>query len=142
MLPPTGVFAPGDEGGHDGVGGVESRGEVRDCDADFHGGAVARPGDVHQTHLRFDHDVVACAGAVGACLAVAGDGGVDQGGVDGGEGGVVEVVFGEGLGEVVLHEDVAGAGEGVQDGLAGGVGEGEAEGVFVAVDLCLEGDRD
>ena len=76
MLAFTGSEA-GEEGGEDGVGGVEAGCEVGDCDADFYGGAVARAGYVHEAHfagwfirygggdwegdLRFDHDVVACS---------------------------------------------------------------------------------
>ena len=50
MLAFTGSEA-GEEGGEDGVGGVEAGCEVGDCDADFYGGAVARAGYVHEAHF-------------------------------------------------------------------------------------------
>ena len=96
-LPPIGAAAL-NERRHDGVAGVEPRGQVGDGDADFHGAAVPFPRDVHEAHLGFDHDVVASAVGVGARLAVACDGGVDEGRVEEGEVGVGEGVAGEGVG--------------------------------------------
>ena len=124
---------------HDGIAGIQARRQVRDGDADFDRLAAPATRDVHEAHLRLDHDVVAGLRAVGPRLAVARDAGVDEGRVQRREGGVVEAVFGERVGEVVFDEDVALLGEGVQDGDAGGVLEGEGEGAFVAVYLVRRG---
>jgi len=62
---------------------------------------------VHEPHLRFHHNVVACSLPIGACLPVAGDTGVYEAGVDCADGLVVHAVFLEGIGEVVLDEHIA-----------------------------------
>lgn len=104
---------------------IHARHDIRDRNADFDRRPVPLPRDVHEAHFGFDHDVVACAVAVGACLAIAGHGGVDEAGVESGDGLVVEFVFCEGAWEVVFYEDVAFADEGVEDGDPGWVVEGE-----------------
>lgn len=65
------------QGRHDGVARVQSRGEVGDGDADLDGRSVSFSRDVHQAHFRLDHDVVTGTRRVGTRLAVPGDGGVD-----------------------------------------------------------------
>lgn len=133
---------PAQQRGHDGVAGVEPRGEVRDRDADLDGHAVALTRDVHEPELGLDHHVVAGAGGVGARLPVSSYAGVDEVRVQGAEGVVVELVLGEGVGEVVLDEDVALAGEAVEDVYPGRAGEGDADGLLVAVYLREGGTLD
>lgn len=110
---PLARLLPREQRRHHGVARVQSRGQVRDRDADLDGRPVARARDVHEPELSLDHDVVAGALAVGSGLAVAGDGGVDELRVELAEGGVVERVLGEGAGDEVLYEDVDGSDEGV-----------------------------
>ena len=137
MLPPARALA-GQQRGHDRITAVQPCSHVRDRDADLDGRPVARARQVHEPELGLDHDVVPRTLPVGARLAVAGDRGVDQAGVERGEGGVVELVLGQRAGHEVLDQDVGAAGEGVEKGDAGLGLEGDGEGLFVSVDLmCL-----
>ena len=123
---------------HNGVTRVQPCRQIRDRNPHLDRRTISAARDMHEPHLRLNHDVVACFATVGPGLAVAGDAGIDEGGVDGGEGGVVEGVLGEGVGKVVFYENIALLGEGVKDGDAGGMLEGEGEGFFVAVYLVEE----
>ncbi len=91
--------APADEGGEDGVGGVEAGEEVDDGDPGTQGAAVldlvGEAGDAHQAGLALDHEVVAGLPCARAVLAEAGDAGVDEAGVSGAKGGGVEAAPGE-----------------------------------------------
>lgn len=91
---------------HDAVARVQPRREVRDGDAHLDRRAVAAAGDVHEAELGLDHDVVAGALGVRARLAVAGDGGVDEGRVDLVDGVEVEAILLETAREIVLDENV------------------------------------
>ena len=126
---------PRKERHHIRIARVQPRCQIRNRDSDFDRLAIPAARNVHESHFRLDHDVVAGLVAVGPRLAIARDAGVDEGGIQRGEGGVVEGVLCEGVGEVVFDEDVAFFGKGVEDGYAAGVLEGEGEGLFVAVYL-------
>ena len=120
---------------HDRIARIQPRRQIGDGNTYLDWWTISTASDMHQPHLRLDHDVVARFAAVRPGLAVAGDAGVDEGGIESGESGVVEGVLGKGVGEVVFDEDIALFGERVEDGDAGGVLKGEGEGLFVAVYL-------
>ena len=120
---------------HNTITRIQPRRQIRNRHTHLRRRAIPMSRDMHEPELGLDHDVVARAVGVRACLAVARDAGVDDGGVEGGDGGVVHAVFFEGAGEVVLDEDVAVFGEAVEDVYACWVGEGETYGLLVAVYL-------
>ncbi len=68
---------------------------------------VALAGDAHQAAHALNHEVVAGAAGVGAGLAEAGDGAVDQARVHFLETGVVQAVLGQAADLEVLDQDVA-----------------------------------
>lgn len=109
------------------VARIESRREIRHRNADFHGRSVALACQPHQPEFRLDHDIEPWAIAVWSCLAVAGDTGVDQTGVDFAQGGVVEAVFAEGVGDVVFNNHVACAREFMEDRDSFWMRKGEAQ---------------
>lgn len=84
-------------------GCIHTRRQVRNCNTYLDGWPVSFARDVHEAHFSFDHDVVACAVAVRACLAVACDGGIDERWVDLRESLVVEGVFFQRAGKVVFY---------------------------------------
>lgn len=61
---------------------------------------------MHETELCLDHNVIPRAATMRACLAIAGDAGVNETRIDGPEGRIVESVFGEGSGKVVFNQHV------------------------------------
>lgn len=128
-------LAAAQERRHDAVAGVQAGREIGHGDADLDWGPVAGAGDVHETKFGLDHDVVAGTVGVGPGLTVAGDGGVDEAGVDFAQRFVIHAVLFQGAGQVVFHENVALGGELVQDLDAFLVLEGQAERFFVAVYL-------
>ncbi len=70
---------------------------------------------MHEPHLRFHHDVVACSFPIGPCLPVAGDAGVDEAGIESADRLVVHAIFLKGVGEVILDKHIAVHDESVQD---------------------------
>lgn len=87
---------------HDGITRPQTCGHVCHRDAHLYRRAIGLARDVHQPELGLNHDVVAGAGGVRACLPIARDGGVDQSRVGGGERGVVQPVSRQCAREVVL----------------------------------------
>lgn len=92
---------------HDSIGGVESGSQVGDCHSNLHGRAISRPRNVHQSHLRLYHDIVASSVTVRSRLAIAGDTRIDQFRINLPEGLVVHVIFLQCAWKVVLNEDIA-----------------------------------
>ena len=60
-----------DQASHDGVASIQSGCQISDCNADFDWWAVSFSGDVHESHLCFDHDVVTGSQRIWSGLAIA-----------------------------------------------------------------------
>lgn len=120
-LPPT------KQGGHDAIARVETRCQVGNGNADLDWRPIARTGYVHETKLRFHHNIVASPVGVGASLTVAGDGGVDETWVDFSKRLIVHCIFLQGSWQIILHEDVTFGSKFVKDLYAFLVLEGKAE---------------
>ncbi|MNZ90042.1 hypothetical protein D3C78_1089920 [compost metagenome] len=97
------------------------------------GFTVGMAGDAHQAAHGLDHEVVARALGIGAVLAEAGDGAVDQARIEGLEAVVVEAVLPQPADLEVLHHHVGFQGHAAQQGLAFGVGHVDGDGALVAV---------
>ena len=96
------VFFP--QGGEDGVAGEHRGDQVADVEAYFDRRAVGFAVDVHQAAHALDLRVVGGFVLVGAGLPVAGNGGVDDTGVDGGDSVVAQSGAAQGAGgEVFQH---------------------------------------
>ncbi len=121
------------QGGQDAVAGVHAGHDVRNGHAGAHRLAVGHAGEAHQAADTLDDEIVARAFGVGAVLAIAGDGAVDQAGVFGAEVLVAEAVFGEAADLEVFHQDVAFGGQGADQGGAFGAGHVDGDGLFAAV---------
>ena len=136
MLAFAGAVAMGD-GGQDGGGGVEAGQHVGQRHADLlrpgAGLGVAAAGDRHQPAHALDQEIVAGPGRVGAGLAEAGDGAIDQAGVDGAQAVVVEPVRLEAAHLEILDDDVAVGSQAVDQVLAAGLGEVDRDAALVAV---------
>jgi hypothetical protein len=114
---------------------VQAGREIGHGDTDLDRRSVTLAGDVHQTKLGLDHDVVARSLAVRPRLSVSGDRSVDDAGVDLLERYVVQVVFGERSGQVVFDDNVAGGSDLLEDGLTLWRLEVESERLFVTIYL-------
>lgn len=62
---------------------------------------------MHQTHFCFNHDVVTGPAAVGACLTIAGDTGVNEARIEPVDILKIKKVFLKGVGKIIFHKDVA-----------------------------------
>ena len=100
---------------HDRVRCIQPCRQIRNRYTNLHRIPIPGPSDMHQAHLRLDHDIVPSPVTVRARLAVSGDTRVDQLGVNLPQGFVVHIIFLQTSGEVVLDENVAFFRKAVQD---------------------------
>ena len=126
-------FFAREEGGEDGTTCVESSAHVSDGDTCTHRFAIGCASDAHEAAEGLGHEVVARAIFVGAGVAVAGDGAVDETGADLLQSVVIEAHFVEGAGAEVFDEDVGCFDEFSENGFALVGFEVEGEASFVAV---------
>lgn len=66
----TARLRPGEKRSHNAIARVKPRGQVRDCNTDFHRWPISVTGDMHQTELRFDHDIVSSSLRIRTRLAI------------------------------------------------------------------------
>ena len=123
--------------GQDADGGVQAGEDVGQRHAHLlragAGFVIGHAGDAHQPAHGLDQEVVAGARGVGAALAEASDGAVDQARVDGVEAGVVQAVLLQAAGLEVFQHDVGFGRELLQLLLAFGAGHVDGDGALVAV---------
>lgn len=136
MLPLAGPLAR-KQSRHDAVTRVQSGRQIRHGHSDLDRWPISRAGNMHQAKLGLDHHVISCPLGVGSCLAIARDGGVDQGGVDAVYRVKVQTVLLESSWYVVLDEYITLGSELVQDLYTRRVLERQSQGFFVPVDLPL-----
>ena len=104
---------PRKQGGHDRIRCVQASRQIGHGNAYLDWFALPAARDMHQTHLGLNHDIVPGTVAVWPGLAISGDTGVDQLGIDGAQGLIIHVVFLEATREVVLDENVTFLGQSV-----------------------------
>ena len=121
------------EGGEDAYGGGEAGENVYPGGADLGGASVRLSGDAHDAGHALEGGVVAGFLGSRAGLSEAGDRGVDDSGVDGGQGFVVEAEALEVADLEVFDDDVGLAGEGLDYVLASGVAQVDYEAFLSAV---------
>jgi hypothetical protein len=97
---------PRKQGGHNGIRGVQASRQVGHSNANFHRLALSTTRDMHQAHLRFNHDIVPRTIAVWPGLTISGDAGVDKFGIDRAQSLIIHVIFLKATRKVVLDEDV------------------------------------
>ena len=105
MLSYAGVSAP-EECSHDGIGRVKACCQIGHGNTHFDGWTVPVASDMHQAHFCFDHDIIACSGAIRASLAVTGDAGIDQAGIDPVNRLEIHLVFLQCVWEEILHQNI------------------------------------
>ena len=133
-MPPGSGLQAGEEGGGDGGVGVEAGGDVGGEGPGAVGDAVRAAVGVHEAGEGLGGGVGDRALGIGAGLAEAGDGEVDEFGVFGGEGVVADAEAGGDAWAEAFDEDVGLEGEGAEDGFCLGVLEVELEGALAAVE--------
>ena len=125
----------------DGDDGIEAGKNVGDGDADLLRLAAGRAGDRHQARHALHDEVVAGARGIGAVLTEAGDGAVDEAGIDRLEALVVQPVFLQAAELEVLDQHV-GCGDELSHGLSAlGRREIERDGALAAIAGVVIGGR-
>ena len=122
------------QGGEDADGREEAGGDVAQREAGPHGRAARLAGDAHDAAHALDDDVEGGLVAVGAGLAEAGGGGVDEARVAGGERLVAEAEAVHGARREVLHHDVDLLDQAQEEVLALRLLEVEQDALLAAVD--------
>ena len=108
--------------------------EIGDGVAHLDGGAVGEAGEIHDARLALHDEIVAGARGLGAALAEARDGAVDQARVQLAKGVVAEAQPRHGAGPEVLQHHVGLGHEPTEDGLSVGRFHVEGQALLVAVD--------
>ena len=123
--------------GQDGVACVQAGEQVDDGHTHAHGaaagGVVCMAGDAHQARHGLHHQVVACALGIGAVLAKAGDGAVDEPWVENPQAFMVQPVLLEAADLEVLHHDVRLQRHLLDEPLALGSGHVDGDRALVAI---------
>ncbi len=88
---------------HYGIGGVQSCSQVCHSNSHFHWWTISRSRNVHQSHFRLNHDIVAGPFPVWTRLPVTSDASVDNSCIDLVNTLEVHFVFLESVREVILH---------------------------------------
>lgn len=138
MLPYASPGAP-KEGGHDGIGRIEAGRQIGHSNAHLDWRAVPTTGDMHQPHFCLNHDIIACSGAIRACLAVARDASIYQAGIDAVNRLEIHPVLFQCVWQEILHQDITIFDHLMKDFNPCWMSKRKAEGLLVSVYLPWEG---
>lgn len=122
---------------HDGIGCIQAGCQIRHGNTHFDGGAIPAARDMHQPHFCLHHDVIACPGTVGTCVAISGDAGINQARVNPVHRLEVHLVFFQCVRQEVLHQDITVLDHFMKDFHPRRMSKGKTERLLIPIDLSM-----